>query len=144
MQSPILQISPKDILERLEIDPSEINETSIPLSTVNLDSYAKQAEAHVMALLESSNLDPDTMNDAAWSQARSLAIIWCVRAALAKLGRRGNADYEAASDEYDTLYQQLSNRSTLWADRSPNRSINNIGQPNQRLRNAGRRGNFDW
>lgn len=130
-----------DVTDRLELETSQISETTVPLNLGHVRSYIEAGEAQMKGALVKAgltSLDADTEK-----QVRSAIAEYAVAECLAKLGMRGTERHDSARAQWRDIYERYTNTSTLLIARSSNRTRHNIpDNPSRESRFKGRNYEF--
>lgn len=126
-----------DVVARLEIEPSQISATTVPLSSTAVEGFILDGEAQMQSVLNQAGITFDGLSDSDLRQIRVCVLSYAVSESLSVQGQRGTVRQTQAWNEWQDILRRYEARGTLLQSRA-NRTLTNAPQCRRKMTFQGR------
>lgn len=120
-----LFLTAAEVIDRLEIEPSQISATTIPLNTGGVDGFLRDGEAQINSVLTQAGLTFEALEPTDFDAMRFAVLEYAVAQSLAVSGQRGTARQTQAWTQWKEALARYTGRAALLKTRSANRTKTN-------------------
>lgn len=112
-----------DVLERVPLDTSQVDASSEPINTGDIDEFIQDASSAFVAILQRAGLDPASLNDDTQRQVQDAVEAYAVAEVLDVIGI-GNV--ERYRQKYERLREMYASRPSMLSTVNGGRVRSNI------------------
>jgi len=114
-----------EVIDRLEITPSQISPTTIPLNTGGVSGFLRDGEAQITSVLTQAGLGFGALEDTDLDALRFAVLEYAVAQSLAVMGQRGTPRQTQAWTQWKEALARYTGRAALLKTRSTSRTLSN-------------------